>query len=255
MTQTAHPAGHAPHVALAPWARLKAALLDLLYPPRCAGCDSREAWFCAQCVDQLARAASPCCSLCGEPMPAPVRSTRTSLCPRCQAHPLALDGLRFVAYFEGPLRRAVHQLKYRGCRAVAPALGHLMADAFLADSPPCELLVPVPLHARRLRERGYNQAALLAQAVGAELVVPVHTTALVRCRETRSQVKLNASERRENVRRAFTVPPAVAETIRERAVVVVDDVCTTGATLEACAMALRQAGARSVWGLTLGRER
>ena len=177
------------------------------------------------------------------------------LCSRCRANPLTLDGLRFAAYFAGPLRRAVHQLKYRGCRAVAPALGHLMADIFRADPFPCELLVPVPLHAQRLRERGYNQAALLAQAVGAELGVPVQASALVRCRETRSQVALGAQERRDNVRGAFAVTPGAAAHIQGRAVAVVDDVCTTGATLEACAATLRQAGARSVWGLTLGRER
>jgi len=256
MIQTAHPAGRAPRAALASWERLKATLLDLLYPPRCAGCNARGAWFCAQCVSQLARVAAPTCSLCGEPILArkPPQPGPT-LCPRCQTRPLALDGLRFVAYFEGPLRRAVHQLKYRGCRAVAPALGHLMAATFLADSFPCELLIPVPLHAQRLRERGYNQADLLARAVGAELAVPVRPAALARCRATRSQVELNAQERRDNVRAAFTVPPAAAGAIQGQATVLIDDVCTTGATLEACAAALRQAGARSVWGLTLGRER
>jgi len=235
-------------------------LLDLLYPPRCAGCDSRGAWFCAQCTDQLARPAPPTCSLCGESLPAPLSTTQTrpasaTRCPHCQAQPLTLDGLRFVAYFEGPLRRAVHQLKYRGCQAMAPALGHLMTVTFLADPFPCDLFVPVPLHARRLRERGYNQAALLARAVGDELGLPMYASALVRGRETRSQVQLSAAERRANVREAFAVPPAAATAIQGRAVVLVDDVCTTGATLEACAMALRQAGACSVWGLTLGRER
>ncbi len=187
--------------------------------------------------------------------PGPLSSPDTPRCPRCRAHPLALDGLRFVAYFEGPLRRAVHQLKYRGCRAVAPALGQLMADAYLMAPFPCDRLVPVPLHSQRLRERGYNQAALLARAVGDVLGVPALPTALVRSRQTRSQVELGAQERRENVRGAFAVPPAAVATIRGQAITLIDDVCTTGATLEACAAALRQAGARSVWGLTLGRER
>lgn len=246
MRQAAPPTG---------WPRLKAALLDLLYPPRCAGCDRRGAWFCAACMAQLERIAPAHCALCGEPLAATPTPPARALCPRCRTHPLTLDGLRFAAYFAGPLRPAVHQLKYRHCRAVAPALGHLIADAFRAAPFPCELLIPVPLHAQRLRERGYNQAALLAQAVGAELAVPVQPTALVRCRATRSQVTLGAQERRDNVRGAFAVPPPAIASVQGRAVAVVDDVCTTGATLEACAAALRQAGATSVWGLTLGRER
>ncbi len=138
---------------------------------------------------------------------------------------------------------------------MAPALGQLMADAYLMAPFPCDRLVPVPLHSQRLRERGYNQAALLARAVGDVLGVPALPTALVRSRQTRSQVELGAQERRENVRGAFAVPPAAVATIRGQAITLIDDVCTTGATLEACAAALRQAGARSVWGLTLGRER
>ncbi len=249
MTSTIPPASP----ALTSWGRLKAALLDLVYPPRCAGCGTRGTWFCARCVEQLARCTGPTCVRCGEPLqPA---SLPSRFCHRCQSNPLDLDGLRFVAYFEGPLRQAVHQLKYRGCRAVAPALGHLMADTYRAAPFPCERLVPVPLHQRRLRERGYNQAALLAQAVGAELNVPVLPQALVRHRETRSQVQLNAQERRENVQGAFVVSPDAMPMLQDRAVVLIDDVCTTGATLEACATALRQVGARSVWGLTLGRER
>ena len=153
---------------------------------------------------------------------------------------------------EGAIREAVHALKYRGVRALAPTLGGLLADYVTREAVPVDTLVPVPLHPRRERSRGYNQSALLAQAMGEVLDVPVESGALRRLRQTPTQASsVGEDERRSNVSGAFE---AEAGLVRGRRMVVIDDVCTTGATLEACAMALRSAGAASVWGLTLALE-
>jgi ComF family protein len=115
-----------------------------------------------------------------------------------------------------------------------------------------EIIVPVPLHAARLRERGYNQAALLARELGKSIGLPVSENSLVRVRATRPQVELGAQERKENVRDAFCCSNME---LKEKRILLIDDVCTTGATLEACSIALQQVGARSVWAFTLARAR
>ncbi len=126
-----------------------------------------------------------------------------------------------------------------------------MMSRFWQKTPlPADVLVPVPLHPHRQRERGYNQAALLAQAFGKTVGIPVLTDVLFRCRNTVSQTTLNAQERRANVADAFTCVPG---SVQGKQVLLIDDVCTTGATLEACSIALRTGGAISVWALTLAR--
>ena len=123
---------------------------------------------------------------------------------------------------------------------------------YLSENPlPAELIVPVPLHLDRLRERGYNQAALLARGLSERSGLPIEEESLVRIKETAPQVALKADERRKNVRGAFR---GQDENLRDRQVLLIDDVCTTGATLEACAEALHEKGARSVWALVLARE-
>jgi len=117
---------------------------------------------------------------------------------------------------------------------------------------PADVIVPVPLHARRLRERGYNQAALLARELGKGVGLPVLENALIRVRDTSPQVDLGAEERRENVRGAFHLPD---DRLVGKSVLLVDDVYTTGATLEACSLALKQRGVRAAWALTLARAR
>ena len=153
---------------------------------------------------------------------------------------------------DGTIRQAVHGLKYSNLRALAPVLGALLADYLEGVAPSADVLVPVPLHSRRLRQRGYNQAELLAQEVGRHLGTSVAPKGLARVKHSQPQARAeNRLERRANVAEAFLA----VERFDGRRVLLVDDVCTTGATLEACASAMRQAGAREVWGATLVRER
>ncbi|MDY6917992.1 MAG: ComF family protein [Chloroflexota bacterium] len=154
--------------------------------------------------------------------------------------------------FEGALRQAILQFKYRNVKALAPSLGSLMARYLRAHPLPADVLVPVPLHPRRVRERGYNQSALLATEVGRASTLPVVDGCLVRRKDTPPQTRTrSAAERRRNIVDAFACHDS---RLKGRRILLIDDVCTSGATLNACAQALRAGGAASVWALTLARE-
>ncbi|MFH1484246.1 MAG: ComF family protein [Chloroflexota bacterium] len=225
------------------------AIIELLFPARCVGCGQEGAFLCAPCRDGLPRHLPPYCLKCGEGLLP--NASGSALCLRCRQVPLEIDGIRSPYLFQGTVREAVHALKYRHLRALAPTLAHLLRQHLEAQPLPVEILVPVPLHRRRLRERGYNQAALLARELGKLLDLPVVEPALGRTRDAPPQARATtAEERRRNVAQAFVAGPGV----EGKSALLIDDVCTTGATLEACAQALKKAGAASVWGLTLARE-
>ncbi|MDQ7031017.1 MAG: ComF family protein [Ardenticatenia bacterium] len=158
--------------------------------------------------------------------------------------------MRVVGHHTGALRRAIHALKYEGRTDVARPLGLLLAARWHHTGVPVAGLLPVPLGAARLAERGYNQAALLAHEMGCVLKLPVLTGALHRVRETRPQVGLSQEDRLTNVRGAFQASPELAG----KRWLLVDDVCTTGATLSACAQALLDCGATAVYAITLTRS-
>lgn len=216
-------------------------LIEMLYPRRCAGCGRRGTWVCAACDAALPRFVPPWCHRCGVPRAA----------DRCHCANLspALDGVRSVASFDGWLRSAILDLKYRDEWARADLLGDLLAEA-VERMKPVDALVPVPLHPARQRRRGYNQAALLARRAGAAVGVPVND-ALRRVRSTPRQVGSDAAGRRANVSGAFA---AADEPLTGLRLVLIDDVITTGSTLGACAEVLRAAGAAEVRACTLGRE-
>lgn len=226
------------------WFSIRNQFLDFLFPPRCVGCGRVGAWLCADCLAQIPRVKPPFCTRCGDAVTAP------GLCARCQVAPLEIDRIRSAVYFKGTLRQAMHWLKYRGRTVLAVPLGGLMAEYWKQHPTPADVLVPVPLHTDRLRARGYNQAALLAREMARRVGLMVEEQTLVRCRSTSSQVKLNAQQRKQNVHGAFTCS---GDGLAGKQVLLIDDVCTTGATLEACAIALRAGGARQVQALTLAR--
>jgi ComF family protein len=225
---------------------VKAGLLDLLFPPRCVGCRAVGEWLCPRCRAQIEFIQPPICPRCGRPTRHP------HLCAVCRRAPLSLDGIRAVAYFEGVLREAIHCFKYENLQALASPLGQFLVEYLIHHSLSAEVVVPVPLHPKRLVERGYNQSALLARQLAQQVHLPLVENSLQRVKETAPQVGLNAQERRENVRHAFR---CVDERLKGRRVLLIDDVCTTGATLEACGIALREQAVRSVWGLLLARAR
>ena len=222
------------------WSRF----VDLVFPPRCGGCQRPGSLWCDVCQASATPVPAPLCEKCGQP------NVATRLCSNCQAQPLQIEMIRSAALFQGPLRHAIHRFKYQRLAGLAEPLGNLLADCWWALDLHADWLVPVPLHPARERERGYNQAALLARQLSARTGVPLSEHGLRRTRVTAVQMELNAAQRKQNVAGAF----ACAEPgVKARRVVIVDDVCTTGATLQACAEAVFKAGAASVVGLTLAR--
>ncbi len=224
--------------------RLYQALLDLVFPPRCVGCGRWGALLCAQCQTAIASVPTPICERCGRPV------LERAACPACHRDPLPLSAIRSASIFGGPVRLAIHHLKYKGQRDLARPLGALMAQAWPEAMRNGDCLVPVPLHTARERERGYNQARLLAEELGKRIGLPVVCDAIYRVRATQPQVHLDARSRRVNVAGAFAAGPA---SMRGRRPVLIDDVCTTAATLSACAEVLWQAGAAQVFAYTLAR--
>ena len=225
-------------------ARLTSSAVDLLFPLHCAGCRREGKLLCAACVDELPRLLPPYCNWCASP------GTR-SPCRECGQSPLAVDVIRAPFLMKGAIREAVHSLKYRGVRAAAPELGRLLAQYLAVRPVPGGVLVPVPLHPRRLRNRGYNQSALLARELAKLSGLALEEGLLSRVTDAPPQAGTASRQQRwANVAGGFRCTGEV----RGKKVVLVDDVATTGSTLSAGAAALKAAGAASVWGLVLARE-
>lgn len=226
-------------------------LSDLFYPPRCVNCDAADSWLCDHCCRQIPLISSPVCERCGTPFS---KNLSLTVCKQCNHNPLTyIDGLRAAAYFENnPLRPAIHCLKYRNNKAIASVLGQILVDAYQRFNMVAEMIVPVPLHSSRLRGRGYNQSELVAKQMGKLLHLPVNMVTLQRIRKTESQMELGAEKRHQNVANAFACQQ---RGYLSQHILLVDDVCTTGATLDACAQALKESGVASVWGITLAKAR
>lgn len=217
------------------------ALVDLFYPPKCAGCGERASdVLCEPCLGELPLIEGPVCGRCGGPT-----AFETYGCEYCKNRNFAFAGARSPVRYEEVGKRLVQALKYRGYVAVA---NRIMAPLMAGIVEECfDAVAFVPLHRWRRARRGFNQAELVARGVSGELGVPVRGVLRVR-RQTRDQVQLSEAERRENVAGAFEA----TETISGR-VLLVDDVFTTGATLDACAQELREAGAREVIAISFCR--
>ncbi len=218
--------------------------VDLVLPPSCAACGRGGAFLCEPCEASLSRLQRPYCARCAHP-------GADRLCEACASSPPAFDGIRAVCLFEGAGRQLVHSLKYANFRAVAPDMARLLADLPGSRPAPGEVIVPVPLHPRRERTRGYNQSELLARTVGKRMGLPVRPGIVRRVRNTPPQVSIeNYEERRSNIEGSFACPAGLSG----ESILLMDDVVTTGSTMSACAAALKAAGARSVWGLAFARQ-
>jgi ComF family protein len=224
-------------------------LLALVFPPACAACAALlelEAPFCDLCTLATEPVPLPGCRRCAEPLEQP------GVCPRCLRAPPPFRAARAAFVHTGPLARAIHRFKYEGHSELALPLARALADAsraWLGGLGGEPVLVPIPLHHRRLIRRGYDQAALLARALARATGAPLRSTLLRRVRATRRQVGLSEAERTENVHRAFSTRSSTPA----GPVVLVDDVFTTGATARAASAALREVGAWRVYVLTLAR--
>jgi ComF family protein len=202
---------------------------------------------CGRCWSRIILITPPVCQTCGDPLPS-WRTTNldTQRCPRCRRRSGPVTCSRAIGAYDGTLRAIVHALKYDGRRSLARPLAVLLSDQGEAVLSGADVAVPVPLHRSRKRARGFNQAAEIAR----HLPIPAKDL-LRRVRATPSQTGLPAAQRHANVRHAFAMGRRAR--LHNRVVVLIDDVSTTGATLEACARVLRDAGAREVRALTIAR--
>ena len=224
--------------------KLAKSALDIIFPIHCAGCGREGSILCAECVAVLERVSTPYCTVCCDP-------GVIGICDWCSEYPCGFDSLRSPFLFRGAVRDAIHRLKYKGERASSAHLAGLMSEYLLCNPVSVDAVMPTPLHPRRLRNRGYNQSALLAHEIGNRMDLSVIDDLLVRVRDHRPQVEAGTRlERRENVAGNFECRGNTTDL----SVLLIDDVATTGSTLSECAFALKAAGAVEVHALTLARE-
>ena len=221
---------------------------NLLFPPSCVACDAIGQPLCDRCAQRFLPPPVEQCATCGRLQVAAV--ARCSQCLRPDH--FAFDFARAAVLHQPPATEAVYALKYRNRPELAPSLARYLTAAFWqADWAPysadIDLVIPVPMHAERRHTRGYNQAELLAEAFCRQTGKQHAPAALSRIEATRSQVGLSADQRRSNVQHAFR---ATAD-VQGRTILLIDDVYTTGATLDGCARALKKCGAHQVLALTL----
>ena len=222
------------------------ALLDFVYPACCILCNDplreHERTVCASCWGKLQVIRGPKCRLCGCPLLEP--STR---CDNCRSWEVRFEKAVVLFAFSDMVRDMVHLLKYRGRRSLGLKLGRMLAevasDEEAIDS--MNYLVPIPLHSSRRRERGYNQSTLIAEGMSGPLQIPVRADLVIRKKNTRQQAKLNSAERRTNLAAAFQVTDQ--DQTEGKQILLIDDIMTTGSTLDSCSQALLDAGAKRVW--------
>ncbi len=233
-------------------------LLQVLFPTFCRLCgapvlDTPVPRICGDCWEKVPWLTGPVCPRCGFPFASPEALTHSPghLCGHCREKEPPFALARAAGAHEGALREAIHLLKYGRQHSLGKRLGCFLLPPAAALPPP-EVVIPVPLHPSRLRNRGFNQSLLLADPVSRGLDAPLDYSSLDRVRPTRPQVELTPEERRANIRGAFAVRRP--ERIEGRRVLLVDDVFTTGATVSECARVLRKAGAQEVVVATLSRS-
>jgi len=229
-------------------------MLDLVYPSRCQVCEQYDQpVLCAACAERFAPIPTPMCLVCGRPVEGvlPCR-----LCvEQAEGGGWAFEEARACGIYEGGLRQAIHRLKYGEVEALGLPLGEFLAvravvEGLLSgEARTVEAVVPLPMHPAKQRQRGFNQTVVLAKPLAEMLGVPLQEQTVIRRKRVPAQVGLSPRVRRQNVREVFAVPKP--EVVAGRSFLLVDDVFTTGATVNACASVLKEAGASAVYVITL----
>ena len=228
---------------------------DIFFPPLCHVCKIQiepglNAHICDQCLQSFKLLTPPFCSICGSPFSG---AGTNHPCSRCIKHPPAWSSARSVFLYEGSCRDLIHLYKFGKKAILRKPLGMLTASALKPYMDECQpdLLLPVPLHRKRLQSRGFNQALLICEVLSSQWRLPLIRQGLRRSRNTPPQTELSSSERHVNISGAFLVPDP--DLIRGKKIMLVDDVFTTGCTLNECAKTLMASGAGSVHAVTVAR--
>jgi len=235
------------------------AVVSVFFPSGCRICDrlltsASRVPLCEECLSSFARVPNVVCEVCGRPLPGLAQKEgEPLLCPACQDRTYAFDRARSFAVYEAAVVRAILLLKFEQIEPLGAWFAERLAEVVGAEGDRLEadVVVPVPLHRERERERGYNQAALVSKPLAKRLRLPHKAVLLMRSRARPDKRVLSLEERWESVRGAFATRPG--SQVDNQRVLLVDDVLTTGATLDACTRALRGAGAKSEIGLTVAR--
>lgn len=237
------------------------AALDFVFPAECTYChkfsgDDRVAIFCQSCWDKIAIISGPVCPQCGQPYVSEVALQKTPhfMCGACRTRKIFFDRAVTTAYYETVLKEAIHQFKFNHKTGLGKHLAQLMIDHLSEELAISQYhaILPVPLHKIRQRRRGYNQSAILARHIARHYQIPLIVNNLVRIRYTDSQALLKGQKARQaNVKNAFRVTHPTS--LCDKHVILIDDVLTTGATVNECSKTLKEAGVKSILVFTLSR--
>lgn len=218
--------------------------VDILYPPRCVSCGKSGYRLCPTCLGKINKISPPYCICCG------VNLSKGEYCSSCEVMLPKIKAIRSWALYDEITRKALQQLKYHRNVALGETFSHFLCELIRETRWKIDVVAPIPLGRGRYRERGYNQAALLAKPVANKLNINYRPKIVYRWRETQSQVNLTFSERKNNVNGAFKADSDLALGKR---ILIIDDITTSGSTLISCAESLIDAGAKTVYGVTVAR--
>jgi competence protein ComFC len=219
--------------------------MDWLYPPHCCNCEQRGFVLCKACSSEIEILHGKVCQKCGYPI-----SRKNTLCEDCKKSAPAYTAMRSWSVFSGVSRKALHSLKYRQNLSLGNILARPLVEMILNSGWNIDMIVPVPLSRSHQRQRGYNQAACISYPVALRMNIPHSTNSMKRIKETETQISLDVNKRFTNLMDAFYANPAK---LNKRNILLIDDVITTGATMQNCAIALKNAGAEKIYCLSVAR--
>ncbi len=217
-------------------------LLDIFFPRRCVSCGKIGVYFCNGCIKKIDFIDKPICPVCEKP------AIDGFTHPKCRS-PYGLDGMYALAHFKGPIKRAIHLLKYNFVTDMAEPLCDFLVKGLPNTLPDFDLLIPVPLHLKKERERGFNQSLVLTKIISKKLNIPYCSSILKRIRLTAPQADLSGKERRNNIKGAFCCTKSTILT--GKTIGLIDDVATTRSTLMECCLVLKRLKVKKVWGVVL----